>query len=1162
VTEDSLEKFARREARSASARYGLALVLTVAGFVGTLGLLLVSSDPMYAPLIGALAVTAWLAGVGPAAMSLLVGWTLAFWLLVGRDGELDLASAAGMTRWAVNLAIGALIVIVAGVLRIGRERATDVAVEAEGSLERAEALQALSGELAAAVSTVEVSRALAQRASEILGAQGAALGLLESDDVLVVDPIGIAEQAEVPGRRLVLEQATLLSVALREGRTVRADDRAALEADFPESAETLPPVVRSAVAMPIRSAGKPVGAVEFLFDRENALDDELFAIAATAAGLAEQALERARLYERERETNRALERILQVAPRFYAETTAEVTEAICREARVTFGADYGVLWRIRGNDLELLNSDPRQTEWPLGLRMPLADFPGLEDAVTRLGVSFVPDVASEARDVGLERVRQLGIRSSLRSPIVIGGRSELVLVVSWQTVIDRPDPTTIAIVRRFADQAGLAFEQLERRLAQEQAAARAEETERLQEVTAGLSLATTRGDVGDTCLKHALRFIGAEAGFVVLTSPGGTSVQMISNAGYSQDALEAWSALGLDADVPFARAIESGEPIWALTSDEMGAFTGAPALDDAGWVSVPLKTPAGIHGALHVSLHEPRELGDAERRWLQSAVSQCALALERSRLYDEEQRLRLLSERLQQTMAALSNAVASSDVADVVIAAALEATDASSAVVYELVDERQVLVRLAASGLSEQSEEYPPEVSLEESPALARVVRRGGSWFQPPDSPGSTSARPRIAIPLVSGRNTVGVLELGWAQPVTLDDEDRRFLRTLASQGAQALDRARHFESERSIAETLQRSVLPSALPRVAGMQIAARYLPGTQGVNIGGDWFDAVELRDGRVGLVVGDVVGKGVQAAANMGQLRNALRAISVERLKPPSALARLDRLAGDGLDTTFATVVYAVFDSKAGVLRHSSAGHPPPVVAFPDGRVELLEGGRGLPIGTGLGPKYRQSVVELPAGSIVLLYTDGLVERRGGSIDEGIDALVAAMRDGPSDAEQLLEHVVDTLVEGAGQRADDIAILAARFLPVAPQALDLEVASRERSLQLVRDAIRTWLEGTELSRGDSEALLLAVWEVCANAIEHAAEPLEEVVRIRASVDESRIRIIVEDTGRFAPVEARPNRGLGLLLTEELSSELEITTSGRGTRVALEKALPRATS
>jgi len=141
-------------------------------------------------------------------------------------------------------------------------------------------------------------------------------------------------------------------------------------------------------------------------------------------------------------------------------------------------------------------------------------------------------------------VRELGIRSSLRSPIVIGGRTEFVLVVSWQTVIDEPDATTIAIVRRFADQAGLAFEQLERRRAEEQAAARADESERLQEITAELSLAATRGVVGDTCLKHALRFVGAEAGFVVLTGPGGTSVQMISSEGYSEDALEAWGALG------------------------------------------------------------------------------------------------------------------------------------------------------------------------------------------------------------------------------------------------------------------------------------------------------------------------------------------------------------------------------------------------------------------------------------------------------------------------------------------------------------------------------------------------------------------------------------------------------------------------------------------
>jgi anti-sigma regulatory factor (Ser/Thr protein kinase) len=294
-------------------------------------------------------------------------------------------------------------------------------------------------------------------------------------------------------------------------------------------------------------------------------------------------------------------------------------------------------------------------------------------------------------------------------------------------------------------------------------------------------------------------------------------------------------------------------------------------------------------------------------------------------------------------------------------------------------------------------------------------------------------------------------------------------------------------------------------------------------------------------------------------MGQLRNALRAISIERLKPQSALARLDRLAGDALDTSFATVVYAIVDANAGALRFSSAGHPPPIVAFADGRVELLEGGRGLPLGTGLHPRYRQSVVELPAGSVVVLYSDGLVERRGHTIDEGIDALVAAIAAGPKDSERLLEHVLDQLVLGA-DRADDVAILAARFLPVAPRPLDLTVSGSEDSLHLVRDAIRTWLEGTELPRSDAEDVLLAAWEVCANAIEHAADPLEDTVRVRASVTDSRIKVVVEDTGRFRPVATRPDRGLGLRLAEHLTSAVDITLTESGTTVALEKRFPES--
>jgi serine phosphatase RsbU (regulator of sigma subunit)/anti-sigma regulatory factor (Ser/Thr protein kinase)/uncharacterized protein YigA (DUF484 family) len=1141
--------------RSRRERYGIALLATAAGCVISTGLLEVSADPIYAPIVGAVLLSAWFGGIGPATLSLVVGWTAALGLLVDPRGEFTLGDTEDMTRWAVNLAVATLIVVFAAALRLGRRRATEAAREAESSLGHAGALQKLSADLSRAASSDEVSHALAEQAAELFGAQGAALALLESDDVLVVDPIGLSASLHVPGRRIPLGRRTALTAAIREDGIVRATARSELEREFPDSAAILPKLVQSIVAVPLHVAGEPYGVVEFLFDRPDAVDDELAAVAATVAVLAGQALERARLYDRERETRTALDRILQVAPRFYAGSAEEVTTAICREARTTFGADYGVLWQIDDGELELVRSDPRRDEWPQGLRVPLRDFPGLEDAVATLGVSFVEDVLAEARGQGLERVRQLGIRSSLRSPIAIGGRAELVLAVSWQTAVDEPDPTTIAIVRRFADQAGLAIGQLERRRAEAEAAAGAFEIQRLQEVTAALSTASTRLEVSDRCLEHALRAVGAEVGFVVLSGGGGTSVQMISTAGFSEDAIEAWSELGLDADAPFARAISSGEPVWALTRGEMAAFTGAPALGDAGWVSIPLKTPAGVHGALHVSFREPRELSDGERSRLQTIVSQCALALERSQLFDDEQRLRERSERLQRTTAKLANAVTQAEVAEVLVEAAVEHVDAATASLYAVNPEREMARLLATHGVGTDAESNG-DIPLDEDSPVAQAVRRG-AWSSRPPTDDDRSPRSSVVIPLVAGRRSVGALELGWDEPTTLSADDHTLVETLAGQVAQALERARHFESERSIAETLQRSVLPVALPRLPGAQIAARYLPGTLEVDVGGDWFDAVELSDGRVGLVVGDVVGKGVHAAASMGQLRNALRAISIERLKPPSALARLDRLSTDALDTSFATVVYAIVDRNAGILRFSSAGHPPPVVAYPDGRVKLLEEGRGLPLGTGLGPKYRQCVVELPAGSIIVLYSDGLVERRGHTIDEGIDRLVHAIATGPRDAERLLEHVLEQLIAG-GDRSDDVAILAARFLPVAPKPLDLTMPSEEDSLHLVRDAIRTWLEGTNLERSEAEDLVLATWEICANSIEHAASPLDGTIRVRATLDQASVRIVVGDTGRFVEVQARPDRGLGLRIAEELSSALNITLTEDGTSVALEKVLP----
>ena len=224
-----------------------------------------------------------------------------------------------------------------------------------------------------------------------------------------------------------------------------------------------------------------------------------------AADLGGQALERSQLYARESESRRTLDRIVRVSPRFYTDSPESASMAICGEARTTFGADISMLWRREGADLELVCSVPLLEPLAPGLRASLADFPRLLDAIDSLEMSFVSDVQEEAHGAGLERTRKLGLHSSLRVPVAVGGsEAELVLIVSWTRVISDPDPSTILLLRRFADQAGFALEQVERRLAQAEAARRAEETRRLQEITAALSVASTATDVSDTCLEHAL----------------------------------------------------------------------------------------------------------------------------------------------------------------------------------------------------------------------------------------------------------------------------------------------------------------------------------------------------------------------------------------------------------------------------------------------------------------------------------------------------------------------------------------------------------------------------------------------------------------------------------------------------------------------------------
>ena len=193
------------------------------------------------------------------------------------------------------------------------------------------------------------------------------------------------------------------------------------------------------------------------------------------------------------------------------------------------------------------------------------------------------------------------------------------------------------------------------------------------------------------------------------------------------------------------------------------------------------------------------------------------------------------------------------------------------------------------------------------------------------------------------------------------------------------------------MAETLQRSVLPETVPAMEGARVAALYLPGSTAVDVGGDWFDTLTLPDGRLGFVVGDVVGKGVRAAATMAQLRNGMRALRLDTSSPAETVTKLNLLE-NYIDVPFATL-YLALDPDTLAVTLTSAGHPPPLVVEPSGQTRFLEGEGGLPLGVDVTTEYGERELSLEPGSIVVLYTDGLVERRGRSIDEGLMELACS-------------------------------------------------------------------------------------------------------------------------------------------------------------------------
>jgi PAS domain S-box-containing protein len=409
-----------------------------------------------------------------------------------------------------------------------------------------------------------------------------------------------------------------------------------------------------------------------------------------------------------------------------------------------------------------------------------------------------------------------------------------------------------------------------------------------------------------------------------------------------------------------------------------------------------------------------------------------------------------------------------------------------------------------------------------------------------------------VASPLGAGGSAAIVIELDTARDVR--PEDRALFDLLTGHLSQALATAREYEQTRAVALTLQHAILgPTSLPH----GFAVRYTPAVEPLEVGGDWYDVITLDDNRIGIVVGDSVGRGLPAAAVMGQLRSAAQALLLRTPKPAKALAGLDNFARRLPPAKCTTVFCAVIDLATSTVRYSSAGHPPPVLVDRTG-AQILDRAQSVPLAATETVWSRpEAEARLLPGGTLLLYTDGLVERRGESLDVGIGRASKALnRYRHSHPDYVADQLMTDLAPPSGFD-DDVAVLLYRH---PPSSLTVRSPARPTSLAAIRDRLRRWLPAAAIDAETAEEVLLAVGEAAANAAEHAMKTATHQVEltVTARLTKAGLALTVADDGHWTePSASEADRGHGIALMHALVDDVKITSTGHGTTVDMLKGL-----
>jgi GAF domain-containing protein/anti-sigma regulatory factor (Ser/Thr protein kinase) len=582
-------------------------------------------------------------------------------------------------------------------------------------------------------------------------------------------------------------------------------------------------------------------------------------------------------------------------------------------------------------------------------------------------------------------------------------------------------------------------------------------------------------------------------------------------------------------------------------------------------LGVPLLVAGHLLGVLHVGTLTPRKFTAADRDLLQLAGDRAALAIEHARLYQAEREARLQAEHAAETLVTLqrvTDAALAYLSLDELLAELLDRIAdilAADTVAFLLLDERaDTLVARAAKGIEEEVEQgvripvgrgFAGRIAAERRAVIIDDVDHADILNPLLREKGIRSL---LGVPLLVEGHVLGVLHVGTLTPRKFTAADRDLLQLAADRAALAIEHA-HLYEQRRLVEALQRALLPDPLVEIPGLELAARYVPAAVGLSIGGDWYDAFDLGGGRVGLVIGDVMGRGVGAAALMAQMRTALRAYAMEGQPPAPVAERLNRLLASLGDPGMTTFAYLVLDLERESGLMVSAGHLPPLLLPPGGEPRFLDVVRDPPVGVMQAVGYHEHRFDLPVGSTLVVFTDGAVEVRGEALDEGLERMRRLARD-VREPDPLCEAIArgDLLPQAP---YDDVAVLAARLAPL-PDRLRQSWSAEARQLGTARHLLRRWLAKWEADPDDVYDITVAVGEACANAIEHAYAPGPAAFEVDAEHEDGVVTVVVRDRGGWREPRGE-HRGRGLPIMEALMDAVEVRHDAGGTAMVLRRAL-----